>query len=1549
MLRNSRKRPAAAWLAWVAMAAVLAVAADSSGQVIRRQFGPARILAEPAKPHSKDKPAEEDAAENVFLPANRETLKKLSETRVLLAEERYGEAVRNLGTILETPEDFFFLPDKKSPKPSGLKAEAERMIGRMPKEGRDLYELQYGARARQLLNEAVDAGDAEKLSEVSRRFFHTQSGYQATFLLGLDDFDRGRPAAGALTLQRLYDAGHAREPFEPALSLSLAACRLQAGMTEQSRQILVALRERHPTIRVKVAGREVPLFVKNAEAVDWLKRLLAAQPSASLASLADNWLMYRGDAARCAPAVGDAPLLNMQWRVPATSDPSMANRLEQFRKAYAERGSAVMPAFHPLVVGGDVLLMRTIRNLLAVDFATGKRLWEVPVDDPPERAMGASEEDAQGPQAAQQAARQALQATAAAGARLWSDMTYGTLSSDGRSVFSVEDAELKSGTSAMRGAMAIQGQFVFNGMGGVARNGESSLNNCLAARDIRTGKLRWQIGGSAGLRALRQPETFFLGPPLPLMGRLFALAEVKGEIRLLTLDADTGELVWSQQLASADPGVAQYPQRRIVGASPSYADGILVCPTSAGAVVGIDLATRLLAWGYCFDRGPGERASRRNAIQMMMWANSYGEPSSEGWLDDSVSIGAGRVLATPPGFNWLYCLNLNDGELLWKCARGENLFVACIAGDNVVLVGRETVSAVRLSDGKPAWNDHAVELPKNAPPSGRGFLSGGRYYLPLSNAEVVGIDVSSGKIVQTARSRKGIVPGNLVCSRGKIVSQGMEGVDAFYQLGMASAEVERRLAANPNDAEALSLRGEILLDGDRRAEAVAAFRRAYELNSSPRTRELLRDALLDGLRTEFAVYRDRVPEIERLLDDSTQRATLLRSMGAGLRQTGESTAAFECYRKLLDLEPGERPLDSIEPSLVVRRDRWVRSQLAALRREATPASAAEIDAAIATRMQSVLAGRSLERLRWFVDCFGQQPAAGPARDELVRRLGAVGRLLDAELTSAAPSPTAKPDKPAIAWPTGVVEAATGPTKGLQGNAYGHCALEVRGNPEPFFRDTTLQFDYTRRAIVAYDALGKMQWQVSLVDRRKQNQDFSFNMATTYGRVQGHLLLVSLGWKIMAIDTLGVKPKGEPRVLWTQDLNASAADSDDPMFVAQLVGIPWLAQRRFMRARDQSNVLGLCRREYVCFQRFGNLVAVDPRNGETLWVRRDLPSNCTLFGDDEHVFAVPSDSDEAMVFLACDGSSAGTRRVPRGSSRQLLPNGDWKEVFGAWEERCLASLGRNLLLWWPDGNQRTLTLVDPFEGRDLWPGHKFAAGAQACVVGEEMVAVMEPSGRFLLISLADGRTISELKLEAEPALQEIDFIESGDRYFLLTRSMPHNGNLPPIQPMPGGGQFNPIYQGRLYAIDRQGKPMWPAPAKIRNQILLSGQPTGLPVLAFACQVYEQKLFGLGGGQYNTSVLCIDKRTGKTAYQKIFSKSAGVFHVAGDPKKKTVDLTMQNNTITLTFTDKVVPPPSAAAKPTKSASGSKTARALWNSIQNILGKDGEETDENDPFAP
>ena len=152
------------------------------------------------------------------------------------------------------------------------------------------------------------------------------------------------------------------------------------------------------------------------------------------------------------------------------------------------------------------------------------------------------------------------------------------------------------------------------------------------------------------------------------------------------------------------------------------------------------------------------------------------------------------------------------------------------------------------------------------------------------------------------------------------------------------------LAANPNDVEGLTLRGEMLLDAGKSAEAVADFRRAYNLDKGAdwpgRTRELLRNALLAGLRDDFAAHRGMAEEVESLLDSPGQRATYYRYMAGGLHRAGQWPEALEYYLKLVDLEAAKQPLERIERSYLVRRDCWVRARLGELRRQGGAAVAA---------------------------------------------------------------------------------------------------------------------------------------------------------------------------------------------------------------------------------------------------------------------------------------------------------------------------------------------------------------------------------------------------------------------------------------------------------------------------------------------------------------------------------------------------------------------------------------------------------------------------------
>src|SRR5205823_2658415 len=142
----------------------------------------------------------------------------------------------------------------------------------------------------------------------------------------------------------------------------------------------------------------------------------------------------------------------------------------------------------------------------------------------------------------------------------------------------------------------------------------------------------------------------------------------------------------------------------------------------------------------------------------------------------------GRVIVTPiESVDLLHCLNLVDGKLVWNKPREDGLYVGCVDQERVLIVGRNHLRAYRLADGQPAWPEESVALPAGCVPSGRGFFDGARYYLPLSSAEVIAIDVKTGRTVAKAKSRSGNIPGNLICYKGAVVSQGVDQLESFYQ------------------------------------------------------------------------------------------------------------------------------------------------------------------------------------------------------------------------------------------------------------------------------------------------------------------------------------------------------------------------------------------------------------------------------------------------------------------------------------------------------------------------------------------------------------------------------------------------------------------------------------------------------------------------------------------------------------------------------------------------------------------------------------------------
>ena len=277
-----------------------------------------------------------------------------------------------------------------------------------------------------------------------------------------------------------------------------------------------------------------------------------------------------------------------------------------------------------------------------------------------------------------------------------------------------------------------------------------------------------------------------------------------------------------------EQGILLDPTRRRVGASPSYAGGILVCPTGASAVVAIDVVKREFAWVYRYAREAQTAAETRQIWQQRQMQGQLVRANDQ-WLDSSAIIADNRVLITPPESAEIHCIDLHTGSIAWKRRQGDALFIGGVDRGNVLLVGSQSVQGMRLSDGTSAWKQESVSLPSGVLPAGQGYLSEGHYFLPLTSGQIAEIEMATGKIAYAEPASPDVVLGNLICYRGSIVSQSPLLLDKFEQLELLQKRTEAALAKNPDDTNALRELAEINAADGKQAEAVRMLKRAYDL------------------------------------------------------------------------------------------------------------------------------------------------------------------------------------------------------------------------------------------------------------------------------------------------------------------------------------------------------------------------------------------------------------------------------------------------------------------------------------------------------------------------------------------------------------------------------------------------------------------------------------------------------------------------------------------------------------------------------------------------
>jgi len=1028
------------------------------------------------------KPPEEDNIPYTF-PYDRDAKNQLQAARDYLAFKQnipWNTIVPLLQNILEGKSDslfntFFVVNGEKQINRISVKTEANRIIAAFPKEGLEYYQQTYGATASGLLDDAIPPKgnyDLATIAEVSQKYFHTKAGAEATILLGSLYLERGNYLEAAYAFERFLlrpnsdDLKTARTLFKACLAFKRSGDARHADLLKVQ---IEKLREATEKTGLTLGRHQYSYEQLRAE-IDRPLELLR------MSTTAGEWAMHCGTPSRAATIDGGPPFLDPISRsslFPASTEEDVdqanswiRNELDHLFTRDSKRTDLPLPGFFPITTS-DMVVFRGYYGVIGVasrDQVVGGRVvragdlrWVAKTSFGLHQMVTQGGPDIDTYKSATD--WYAIYKQTKAGSILHENPLLGTLSHDGQNVYFVDDV-----------AIPPPPAFYDPNFGGINPNPQyrerGDLSDAiragrLVAVDMKSGLERWELGrvkvdphlDRDAAPALPLPnklneeeadkttsafnlclDAVFLGAPLPLNGKLYVMIEQAGVLRLICLDPKNlipipGQtpkptLVWSQKLGRPNNTLPQDSIRRLQGTTLAASEGIIICPTNSGAILAVDTMSRSLLWAHAYKKiNPNERP-RPTAFNPQT-----GQPyppdqlKNDRWRAGGPMIANGRVVFTAFDSDFLECLDLRTGKVLWSTPRQANdLYVGGIVNDRVIVVGRNQVRAYLLKskDEDKLEATLAFENIAIPTPTGHGVGGKGLFYIPVRqdnagrdttpSGEIWAINVESGEVKSKTAARKrndefstflakyGL--GNLVFQDGLVFAQSAWEIACFPQLEQKRSEMDRLLAANPKDPVGLLTRGELLLDEGKLKEAITDFKESEKNQLPPEKLPLLREKLYlaytDLIRNDFPAAEPILAEYKRLceipadpgeapeekirrLDETERRERLqLYLIARGREKQGRLGEAFDNYISLANMGEAKNLLEMPdEPNVRMRPDVWARGRIEAMIRRATDSNARKaLEDRVDKQWGVIRHSNDLKRLREFVAVFGPYFTSG---------------------------------------------------------------------------------------------------------------------------------------------------------------------------------------------------------------------------------------------------------------------------------------------------------------------------------------------------------------------------------------------------------------------------------------------------------------------------------------------------------------------------------------------------------------------------------------------
>jgi outer membrane protein assembly factor BamB len=938
----------------------------------------------------------ESGNERVKLPVDPRARRKIEEANRFIETQDWQSAVKILQSLLDATEDNFLQEsDGEKGRRVSVRAEANRLLGSLPKEGKQFYEQQFGAQAKLALKLAKAQSNPQALADVALRYVHTEAGAEAAALLGSYHLDHGRYIVAALCFERLL----ARESGAdlPAATLFKAVVAFERSGDAVNRDkawALFLVKMHQPNNRLPVALRGWDETKLRATVASYVKERDHTGRT--------DWPLFMGSPDRNGRSHGGAPFLEQRLTPyePVVAPHAARTQIDDACKKLTTLGVPIIPGSHPLVVR-NLVIFRALDGLHAFDLKSGQMVWQS-LSDASLAAMAPTNSTSDN-----DGMNFVINYPSTAPMVLTENTLLGTLSSDQELVYAVEDLALPRMSFSQMGLGWNRRGFGNDGMPQIG-NKLADYNGCnhLTAYDLEGGRAVWSIG----TRVPDTPftDTFFLGPPLPIGDKLYVLGESHGEIKLFCLQNRrapkpgqpgefqySAELVWAQPLGviSQQP-ITEDPVRRTQAAVLAYSDGILVCPTNAGSVIGVDLLTRSLVWAYNYQAETITPDADQNAVFMAGRIRRFpvdvtGTVNTTQWSFSAPVISGGRVYLAPPDGKALHAINLRDGSQAWTVNRVESgkdvpppdQYLAGVFDGKVILVGKQSVRALDATTGKPLWRT------PTGTPAGRGIASESTYYLPVRKNELVSIALADGKITGRSKAMQKEQLGNLVLSGEDFISVNHAHLLVYPIMAVKERQIAERLGKDPNDPVGLIERGELRWHRVGLEAAIADFEQALGRQPPPplqaKGEAKLAEAMLTLLDQDFARHEQHLSRLQGLAmrdlpadakaDDKEshleRRSRYLRVLAKGREHQGRIGDALEAYVAFakLDNKLIASPEDAQAKVLPLV---WARAQAEAMAKRLKPEWKPQLVAAVQKAFDQVKAADNVETLKAFVDFYG---------------------------------------------------------------------------------------------------------------------------------------------------------------------------------------------------------------------------------------------------------------------------------------------------------------------------------------------------------------------------------------------------------------------------------------------------------------------------------------------------------------------------------------------------------------------------------------------------